>query len=68
VQECYCCWVHDPDNSAIIASSQGLPADKVFWKIPYQWIAVTHLLLQHPPFSSFVVPDPDMRGYLGTVS
>lgn len=33
--------VQNPDNSAIISSSHGLPPDKVFWSIPYQWITMT---------------------------
>jgi hypothetical protein len=33
---------------------------KFFAEITYQWITVTHLLLQPPPFSSFVVPAPGM--------
>src|SRR3972149_3358682 len=50
--------VHDPDNSAIFSSSHGLPPDKVFWEIPYQWITLTHPLIATTPFSSFVVPAP----------
>jgi hypothetical protein len=33
---------------------------KFFAEITYQWITVTHLLLQPPHFHPFVVPDPGM--------